>query len=327
MANLHGKALDLLIETPGGSGEVAEDIVKLLRGKYGSIAAVVPGAAKSAGTLIVMASDDILMEPASALGPIDAQILWQGKQFSAEALLEGLKAIQDEVTKVGTLNLAYVPILNQISPGEIQNAKNALNFARTLVTNWLATYKFKNWTTHKTSGQPVTDDERCARAEDIANELSNHTKWLTHGRSLKIADLEAMKLVITDYSQQTDLLDAVRRYHTLLQMLFESNCYKVIETSGSQIYRFSVPQVQAQTGVLAMLPGTAPSSAQANIVCGKCQTPIGVQAKFDADAPDDGGSVAWPADDKLKCPTCGTEHDLGDARRAIEAQVGRPVVA
>lgn len=327
LANLHGTALDLLIETPGGSGEVAEDIVKLLRGKYTNLAAVVPGAAKSAGTLIVMASDEILMEPASALGPIDAQILWQGKQFSAEALLEGLKAIQDEVTKVGTLNLAYVPILNQISPGEIQNAKNALNFARTLVTNWLATYKFKNWSTHKTSGQHVTDDERRARAEDIANELSNHTKWLTHGRSLKIADLEAMKLVITDYSQQADLLDAVRRYHTLLQMLFESNCYKVIETSGSQIYRFSVPQVQAQTGVPAILPTAAPSSAQADIVCGKCQTPIRVQAKFDADAPDDGGSVAWPADDKLKCPTCRTEHDLGDARRAIEAQVGRPVVA
>lgn len=83
---------------------MAEDIVTLLRGKYEDVAAVVPGAAKSAGTLIVMASDEILMEPASALGPIDAQIVWQGKQFSAEALLEGLKAIQDEVETAGTLN-------------------------------------------------------------------------------------------------------------------------------------------------------------------------------------------------------------------------------
>ena len=132
LANLSGDALDLLIETPGGSGEVAEDIVKLLRGKYEDVAAIVPGAAKSAGTLVVMACDEILMEAASALGPIDAQIVWQGKQFSAEALLEGLKAIQDEVTKDGKLNLAYVPILNQISPGEIQGAKNALNFAQAL---------------------------------------------------------------------------------------------------------------------------------------------------------------------------------------------------
>ncbi len=327
LANLHGDALDLLIETPGGSGEVAEDIVKLLRGKYGDVAAVVPGAAKSAGTLIVMAADEILMEPASALGPIDAQILWQGKQFSAEAFLEGIKAIQDEVDNAGKLNLAYVPVLNQISPGEIQNAKNALNFARELVTNWLATYKFKNWTVHTKSGQPVTDAERRGRADEIARELSNHTRWLTHGRSLKIVDLEAMKLVITDYSQQAPLLDAVRRYHTLLQMLFESNCYKVIETSASHIYRFSVPHVQSQSGLPGTPPGATPSSAQANIVCGKCHSSITIQAKFDPNAPDEPGSVAWPPDDKLKCPTCGTEHDLGDARRAVEAQIGRPVVA
>lgn len=105
-----------------------------------------------------------------------------------------------------------------------------------------------------------------------------------------------MKLLITDYSQQADLLDAVRRYHTLLQMLFESNCYKVIETSASQIYRFSVPPVQAQSGLPGMPPGATPASAQANIVCGKCQTPISVQAKFDPAAPDDDASVAWPAD-------------------------------
>jgi ClpP class serine protease len=79
LANLKGDALDLMIETGGGSGEVAEDIVKLLRSQYTDVASIVPGMAKSAGTLIVMASDDILMEPASALGPIDAQIQWQGK--------------------------------------------------------------------------------------------------------------------------------------------------------------------------------------------------------------------------------------------------------
>jgi hypothetical protein len=326
LANLSCESLDLLIETPGGSGEVAEDIVKLLRGKYTDIAAIVPGVAKSAGTLIVMSADEILMEPASALGPIDAQMLWQGRQFSSEAFLEGLKAIQDEVTKVGNLNLAYVPILNQISPGEIQNAKNALNFARELVTNWLATYKFKNWTEHTGSGEPVTDEQRRARAEEIALELSNHTKWLTHGRSLKISDLEAMRLLITDYSGQADLLDAIRRYHTLLQILFATNCYKVIETSGSQIYRFGVQQVQQLAGVPGSLQGVAPASAQAEIGCSKCQAPMKVQAKFDPNAPDDPDCIPWPPDNKLRCPSCGTEHDLADTRRALEAQVGRAVV-
>lgn len=326
LTNLSGTALDLLIETGGGSGEVAEDIVKLIRGKYNDVAALVPGTAKSAGTLIVMAADDILMEAASSLGPIDAQIIWQGKQFSAEALLEGLRTIQDEVSKTGQLNLAYLPILQQISPGELQNARNALDFARNLVRDWLATYKFKNWTTHSSSSQPVTDAERKARAREIAKQLSDHSQWLTHGRSIKIADLEAMRLKIVDYSSDVALSDAVRRYHTLLQMLFDTNCYKVIETSRSQIYRFFAQQVQAVQPRPVALPGQA-AAATATIQCSNCGHSVTVQARFDPNTPVDRNATPWPADNKLQCPNCGTEQDLADARRALEAQTGQPLLA
>lgn len=81
LANLTGKAIDIILETPGGSGETVEDMVKLLRTKYSSVGVIVPGAAKSAGTIFAMAADEILMEAASALGPIDAQITWQAKFF------------------------------------------------------------------------------------------------------------------------------------------------------------------------------------------------------------------------------------------------------
>jgi hypothetical protein len=334
LANLTGDALDLVIETGGGSGEVAEDIVKLLRGKYLDVAAIVPGMAKSAGTLVVMACDDILMEPASALGPIDAQIQWQGKVFSAEALLEGLRAIQRESAKAGHLNLAYLPILQQISPGEIQGAQNALNFARDLVTNWLTTYKFKNWSTHGGTGTPVSDEERRLRAEEIAKQLSDHSRWLTHGRSIKIDDLEAMKLQITDYSKQPMLMDAVRRYHTLLQMLFDTNCYKVIETAHSQIYRFTAPPIQntglsfpiGGAGVPGPVPSAGPGGVAVGFPCSNCGYVTQIQAKFKLDMPDNPNAIRWPPDDTLKCSRCGTDHDLKQAREALEAQFGGPVV-
>lgn len=114
-----GTAIDLILETPGGSGEVAEDIVRLLRDKYASVAVIVPGWAKSAGTIMTMAADEILMDSFSALGPIDAQLVWQGKTFSAHALLEGMEKIKREVEATGKLNLAYVPMLQGISPGEL----------------------------------------------------------------------------------------------------------------------------------------------------------------------------------------------------------------
>ncbi len=144
LSNLRGSKLDLLLETGGGSCEAAEDIVRGLHDKYEEVGVIVPGWAKSAGTIIAMAGDEILMEPASALGPIDAQMSWQGKVFSADALIEGMEKIKREVDKSGTLNRAYIPMLQALSPGELQSAQNALNFAKKLVANWLVQYKFKN---------------------------------------------------------------------------------------------------------------------------------------------------------------------------------------
>ena len=125
LANLKGKSIDIILETPGGFAEVVEDLVKLVRNKYEKVGIIVPGYAKSAGTIFAMAGDEILMGSMSALGPIDAQIVANNKRFSAEAFLEGFDKIKKEVIKEGKLNPAYIPILQNISPGEIQHCKNA----------------------------------------------------------------------------------------------------------------------------------------------------------------------------------------------------------
>jgi serine dehydrogenase proteinase len=320
LANLRGTSLDLILETPGGSGEIAEDIVRLIRGRYDDVAVIIPGCAKSAGTIMAMAADEILMEPMSALGPIDAQLTWQGKVFSAGALLEGLEKIKAEVQQTGALNRAYIPILQGISPGEIQRAENAQNFAKVLVTDWLTRYKFRNWVRHSSNGNEVTAEERRRRAEEIATLLTDHGRWLTHGRSIKLDDLEKMRLRITDYSQNAVLADAIRRYYTLLQMTFTTNIYKVFETPTSQIYRFlqqNIPPPQRQ--------GEADVAIVEN-VCVKCNTKNRVQANLGKKAPLQEGCLAFPANNKLPCTGCGVEIDLSEMRRQIEAQSKKLVV-
>src|ERR1035437_7036486 len=220
--NLHGPALDLILETPGGSGEIAEEIVRRIRGKFQSFSVIIPGWAKSAGTIIAMGADEILMGPDSALGPIDAQITWQGKQFSAGALLESLAKIKKEVEETGELNRAYLPILQGISPGELEHARNALAFSTSLATKWLAQYKFSKWATHS-DGRPVTAEEREIRANELASELCNHARWLSHGRSIRIDDLAELRIKVTDYSKNSELSDAITRYYALLQMSFATN--------------------------------------------------------------------------------------------------------
>ena len=321
LANLKGDKLDLILETPGGYGEVAEDIIDLLRAKYETLGVIVPGWAKSAGTIMVMAADEILMGPTSALGPIDAQLSWQGKSFSADALLEGFEKIKKEVQDTGILNKAYIPILQGISPGELQTARNALDFSQILVKNWLCKFKFKNWTTHSKTGLPVTPTEREARAGEIAKKLSAHQDWLTHGRSIKIADLEAMGLRITDYSKSPDLADALVRYNTLLQMTFATNIYKIFETPESQILRFTL-----QAGVPLPQPARESDAAMLDFQCGNCKASSRIQANLEKSQPIQPGSHPFPSDNKFRCPHCGAENDLSEARRQIEAQAKKPVV-
>ena len=71
---LTGKELDLILHSPGGSLEAAEQIVTYLRSKYDNIRAIVPQNAMSAATMIACACDEIMMGKHSALGPIDPQI-------------------------------------------------------------------------------------------------------------------------------------------------------------------------------------------------------------------------------------------------------------
>jgi len=321
LANLKGKSIDIILETPGGFAEVVEDIVKLVRNKYEKVGIIVPGYAKSAGTIFAMAGDEILMGSMSALGPIDAQISANNKRYSAEAFLEGFDKIKKEVIKEGKLNPAYIPILQNISPGEIQHCKNAQSFSKDLVTKWLSRYKFKYWDKHNTTGKPVTDKEKNKRATEIAATLCRQSKYLTHGRSIKIDDFEEMRLKITNFGTQKELNEAILRYYTLLRMSFDTNLYKIFETVESQIYRFAIPPGQ-------QIPvGEQKKVAEINFECPKCKEKILIQANLEKNIPLKKNYISYPLNnDGLKCPNCGAESNISNIRLQIEAQSGKKIV-
>jgi hypothetical protein len=338
ISNLKGNAIDVILLTGGGSAEAAEDIVRILYSKYRSVAFIVPGMAKSAGTIMVMGGDEILMEPSSSLGPIDAQIIWEGKIFSAEAFLKGLEKIKEDAKT--SLNRAYVPILQRISPGEIQSANNALEFAKVLVTQWLKEHKFKNWKTHRTHspGVIVTEEEREIKAKEIADKLCNHSSWLSHGRSIKISDLEELGLEITDYSQHAELADAIRRYYALLQISFDqSSIYKIYETIGSQIHKAMaqelvalpsmVPQIPTvPNGSSPVHPTNIPTGVIVNFKCPNCGMNHALQADFEFEKPLQANLMRYPSNDVLTCQKCRTVHVLSAIRKQIEGQTKRRIV-
>jgi len=200
-----------------------------------------------------------------------------------------------------------------------------LKFAKKLVTDWLVQYKFRNWTIHSGAGTAVTGDERRARAKEIADQLCDHRFWLTHGRSIKMDDLKRMRLLVTDYSQSGELADAIGRYYALLQMSFATNLYKIYETVDSQILKFVVPQVPPPKQILAQQIQAA-NMIPFELHCDNCKSASKLQANFGTPQPILPGHVPFPKDNKFRCPHCGTEHDLIDARPQLEAQAKKPVV-
>ena len=229
-------------------------------------------------------------------------------------------------------------MLQGISPGELQSAQNALDFAKKVTREWLVKYKFKNWDVHHTDqakiGQPVTNEEKIQRADEIAVKLGDHRSWLTHGRSLNMQDLTDMRLVITDYTKEPELADAIARYHALMQISFSStSLYKIIETEHSQVLRFSAQTVSAPQ-ILGLPSQAAPaqgspliasaSRADLNVKC-SCGRVSQLQANFEKGQPVSPGKFAFPDNDSFICPQCGLRHDLRGARLQIEAQSGKKI--
>lgn len=318
---LKGSEIDIIIETSGGSAEIVEDLVKLIRNQYEKVGIIVPGYAKSAGTIFAMAGDEILMGQTSALGPIDAQIFTQNKRFSAEAFLEGLEKIKAEVKKTKKLNPAYIPILQNISPGEIQHCENAQNFSKKLVTNWLSTYKFKYWSKHSSTDEPVTETDKKKRANTIAGKLCKHSHWLTHGRSIKIKDFQEMGLSITDYSAMDGLNEAIMRYYTLLRMSFDTNIYKIFETIDSQVYRFFIRDGRSIPNI------NKGEIAEIDFECPKCKARSRIQANLNKKSPIKPGNLSFPLkNDIFTCPNCKNETNIGQLRLQIESQSGKKIV-
>lgn len=144
--------ITIVLDTTGGYVEVVERMVYVIRKHYAEVYFLVPDRAMSAGTVFVMAGDQIFMNYSSCLGPIDPQIE-KGEKF--------------------------------------------------------------------VTGAPVTPEEKRERAEDIAEALSDHERWRSHGRMISIDTLtsrsEGIHLKIEKIEDNPDLASALDDYVGLLK--------------------------------------------------------------------------------------------------------------
>jgi len=322
--------VDIYLETLGGSGETAEEIVKFLHNNFDTVSFVVSGEAKSAGTIIVLSGDEILMTETGSLGPIDAQMKIGRSVVSAYDYMEWVEKKRKEADKQGALNPFDATMIAQISPGELGSVFHALKFAEDLVVEWLINYKFKKWTVTESRKIPVTEEMKRRRAEEIAKELINHSKWKSHGRSIKIDDLEEIGLKAIRVDNDQKLAEIVYRIQTICRLLFEtSTSFKIFATQDNKIFRQAVP-VGAPIRIPKMKVPKVPDVVNIEQKCPKCGIVHKIYAKFvpnpqiDIDFKNK-GFIPFPKDAKIIC-NCGFEIDLLGIKNQIEIKTRKKII-
>ena len=208
----------VILDTPGGVVEVVERMVTALRSLYGGVTVIVPDRAMSAGTILALSADRIMMDHLSCLGPIDPQIEKDGKLVPALSYLNQYERLNEKAQE-DELTTAEYALLTKLDLGELYQFEQARELSQDLLIKWLSQYKFKNWTRTETKQEPVTEAMKIQRAKHIAALLNDPGKWHSHGRAIDMKTLqgEEIKLEIEDFERDSALCQAIRKYFDLLK--------------------------------------------------------------------------------------------------------------
>jgi hypothetical protein len=242
------KELDIVLATNGGSGQQVSRFVNCLRQKFDLVRFIIPSLCMSAGTLFALSGDAIIMTDRGCLGPIDPQVPTKdGRYVPAQALLALVNKIQMEGDNAlkSKLNVPWssVRIIDSIDKKELAEAVTASSYSITMAKEFLENYKFRTWTTHTTTGQPVTPEEKARRALEIAADLASHEKWKSHGHSISREILrKEINLFIEHPDNNLDRL--IKRMWALSAWIFDKTpTAKMLISRNYRYIRSNVQQI------------------------------------------------------------------------------------
>ncbi len=219
MACIHGmdrsKGLDLLLHTPGGDAAATESLVDYLRSMFGTdIRAIVPQIAMSAGTMVVCAAREIIMGKHSSLGPIDPQI----GGLPAHGIIEEFTRAAKEVQQNQLLGILWQPIIAKYSPTLIGECQKAIQWAESMVKDWLITGMF--------SAEPNPEE----KAKKVIADLGSHALTLSHARHISMKKAQEIGLNVKALEENDNFQEAVLSvHHACIQTLTETPALKIIE--------------------------------------------------------------------------------------------------
>lgn len=222
-----GVKLDLMLHTLGGDVDAAEKIAGLLLktvGSDGELRVIVPDCAKSAGTLISLAAQSIIMSDTSELGPIDPQIVTtapDGSQSSrpAQSYIDAYNDMFEQIGE-GASGPAVDGLIAKFDPVLLDMCRKAVKRSRKFAETFLRAGMFR--------GQR-------ANITEIASKLDSNETWLSHGAVIGPDDAQSIGLNIDYRNIHENEWQAYWRLYCEMRLILERNTDKLFESDYASL--------------------------------------------------------------------------------------------
>lgn len=241
--DLTGPELDLIIHSPGGSPEACASVVSYLRQKFAHIRVFVPLAAMSAGTMLALSCDEIVMGKHSQLGPIDPQ-MFTGQRYSpARAIIQQFDRAKKEIAADPQSLQAWFPILQQYGVSLLEECEAAEELGRGLVSDWLE----KGMLAHHGADAKT-------KAKEVAGFFADFPSHKSHSLGITRETVESKELNVTKLEDDQQLQDAVLSVHHATMHTLSGPAIKLVENHLHRAYVkiaqpvMGFPQIQFAPG-------------------------------------------------------------------------------
>ncbi|MFZ3102422.1 MAG: peptidase [Desulfitobacteriaceae bacterium] len=145
----HTRKIDLILHSYGGAVDTPFKVVSLIREFCQEFAVIVPFAAKSAASMVVLGADEVVMGPFSELGPIDPLVkhpVYKDVWVPVQAVRYCIDYLQRSIVNSQNPEVASfisTPILQKLDPWLIGDYEKTLKASRQYAEALLTRYMLR----------------------------------------------------------------------------------------------------------------------------------------------------------------------------------------
>lgn len=250
------RELDLVLHTPGGDPDAAQAVLEYLRTRFDRIRAVIPNQAMSAGTMLALGCDEIVMGKHSQLGPIDPQFTMQTpngvRQAPAAEILRQFEKAKEQIKADPDALAAWSPLLASVGPGLLSQCDTATRRSKEIVKDWLLRYMLKD------------RDDREDLAGAAADEFGDYAKHESHGNPIFFEKVKALELNATRLEDDQTYQDLVLSVFHATTLALNAGVQKIIENHNGVAFLRQVTPIAPilQIGLPQQIPVQPPGPGQ-----------------------------------------------------------------